>query len=350
MKKNYIGICLDSSGSMNSIRRATVKAYNANIAGIRTASDRENQDTIMYSNAFGGEVRWLFRNSSVKVLKDLDEKSYSPSGGTPLFRALKDMVEELKRVPDYNDPEVAFQILVVTDGEENTSGAVVIEHVKQMMKELNKTDRWTFAFLVPDGTARDFVRNYNVPEGNVSEWSTTERGAEEAFKRTSQAYSNYFTKRTAGTNATNTFYSDLTNVTVAEVKANLKDISREVELLPVKNEAVIRDLVEKETRKPFLKGAAFYELVKTEKKVQDYKQIAIRNKKTGEVYAGAGARHLLGLPTSGDVKLVPGNHGQYDVFVQSTSVNRKLPAGTRVLYWPAIGVPYVEGVSAPWGR
>lgn len=31
-----------------------------------------------------------------------------------------------------------------------------------------------------------------------------------------------------------------------------------------------------------------------------------------------------------------GDQGQYDVFVQSTSVNRKLIAGTEVVYWPKV--------------
>ncbi len=112
----------------------------------------------------------------------------------------------------------------------------------------------------------------------------------------------------------------------------------------------IREFCEQKTKKPFLKGAAFYELIKPEKEVQDYKQIVIRDRTTGSVYAGANARHLLGLPDYGTVKLVPGDHSKYDVFVQSTSTNRKLTPHTRVLYFPDVGVAYTEGPSAPWAR
>lgn len=81
----------------------------------------------------------------------------------------------------------------------------------------------------------------------------------------------------------------------------------------------------------FLTGRACYQLTKPEK-IQDYKTIAIRDKLSGKVYEGGAARQLLGFPTIGDIKIAPGNTGNYEVFVQSNSVNRKLVAGTKVLY------------------
>jgi hypothetical protein len=49
------------------------------------------------------------------------------------------------------------------------------------------------------------------------------------------------------------------------------------------------------------------------------------------VYMGEDARRMLGLPTSGVAKVRPGNHSSFDVFVQSTSLNRKLVRGTKLL-------------------
>ena len=42
------------------------------------------------------------------------------------------------------------------------------------------------------------------------------------------------------------------------------------------------------------------------------------------------ARQLLGLPDY-EVKVSPTSHPNYDLFIQSTSVNRKLLAGQRVM-------------------
>ncbi len=73
---------------------------------------------------------------------------------------------------------------------------------------------------------------------------------------------------------------------------------------------------------------------------------AIRDKKTNAIYGGDAALQALGLPSYGTCRLAPGSHPAFDIFVQSTSVNRKLPAGTHVLYWPKVGVGYKEGPSA----
>jgi hypothetical protein len=95
-----------------------------------------------------------------------------------------------------------------------------------------------------------------------------------------------------------------------------------------------------------LKGAGFYQLTKTEPLVQDHKRILIRDKTTQAVYFGSAARQMLGLPAWGGVRLAPGDHGNFDIFIQSTSVNRKLAKGTSLIYWENVGKKYLEGPSA----
>ncbi len=183
--------------------------------------------------------------------------------------------------------------------------------------------------------------NLGIPDGNILEWEQTERGVEIAARATEQAYSNYFSARSRGLTSTKGFYTtDLTGVSKATVKSKLVDISDEVEFFDVRREQQIRSFVESKISGTMAKGGAFYQLTKKEDEVQDYKQIAIRDKKSGSVYSGVEARNLLGLPHNGTVKVAPGNHGSYDIFIQSTSVNRKLVPGTQVLYWPKVGTAY----------
>ena len=56
------------------------------------------------------------------------------------------------------------------------------------------------------------------------------------------------------------------------------------------------------------------------------------DKATGDLFTGGVAREMVGLPASGDAKIKPTSLAEYDVFVQSTSVNRKLIGGTKFLY------------------
>jgi len=51
-----------------------------------------------------------------------------------------------------------------------------------------------------------------------------------------------------------------------------------------------------------------------------------------EVY-GPDARDLIGLPAGGTEKVIPGNHANYDIYIQSTSNNRRLVRGTKLIYF-----------------
>lgn len=55
----------------------------------------------------------------------------------------------------------------------------------------------------------------------------------------------------------------------------------------------------------------------------------IVNKMNDIKYGGSDARDMLNLPPYA-VKVKPGSFGEWRIFVQSTSVNRKLIAGTTV--------------------
>lgn len=82
----------------------------------------------------------------------------------------------------------------------------------------------------------------------------------------------------------------------------------------------------------FKQGRGFYELTKPEK-VQGTKEIVLMSRATGDLFTGTRARELLGLPLDDeDVKLRPVNLEDFQVFIQSTSNNRKLMGGTRLLY------------------
>jgi hypothetical protein len=345
MQKTYIGFSRDHSGSMQLLAKNAARAYNSEVNAIKESASRENQDVIISVVKCGsgreGIVKREIVNSNISMLQPMAEHLYeAKANSTPLFDSVGELIEILSAVPDADNNDVAFLINVITDGEENSSRYWNGRKLGEKIRELQATDRWTFVFRVPHGYGRKLA-SFGIPEGNILEWEQTQRGIEVASQHTQAAYGEYFKQRTMGVRSVKNFYStDMSKVSVSQVKANLIDISNEIKLFavqPNENGMMIRPFVESKLGSPMLKGAAFYQLSKPEKEVQSYKQICIVDKKSGAVYSGAGARDLLGLPHYGTVKIVPGNHGQYDIFIQSTSVNRKLIAGTQVLYWTKAG-------------
>jgi len=336
--KQYIGISRDHSISMQGIARAAARDYNDNIAVIREAAHESKVDTIVSVVKSGvgaqGKVVREVVNSAVGVLHPIQESAYVADGhSTPLLDSIGDLISMLESVPDASDPNVSFLVMAITDGEENSSRLWNWRTLAEKMRRLTATDRWSFIFRVPRGYARELIK-HGIQEGNILEWDQTSKGVEVATQATRQAFTNFYQARSSGVSSTTKFYANLAQVDPKAIKKALVDISSEITIWPIMSTdpLVINAFVEKRMGS-LPRGAAFYQLSKTEE-VQDHKQIVVREKSTGRVYGGQAARDLLGLPTYGTVKLVPGNNGGFDVFVQSTSVNRKLIVGTNLLYWP----------------
>lgn len=349
MSKTYIGISRDHSISMRSIARAAARDYNQTIEGIRESSTTAGQDTILNVVRCGdGSSARVFRevvNSSVAAVRPIDEYNYGANGpSTPLFDSVGDLIEQLERVPDAST--ASFLVMAITDGDENSSSRWPASRLMDKINQLQKTDRWTFVFRVPRGHANTLSRQFGIPMGNILEWDQTERGVEVATQATKAAFTQYYDNLSRGLKSTSKFYANLNEVDIKTVKAALVDVSSQVDLWLTSQKEVIKDFCERKSKQGFVKGAAFYQLTKPEREVQDYKQIVLRDKVSGAVYGGAAARDLLQLPKFGTVAVNPGDHGQYDIYIQSTSVNRVLPPGTQLLYWPTFATPMAVPATA----
>jgi hypothetical protein len=339
--KTYIGISRDHSGSMNCIARAAARDYNNTITATQRAASANAIETALSVVRCGGGVQRDVACIPIGAAQLLEESAYRTDGhNTPLFDSVSMLVDDFLKLPDAADPETTFVIMATTDGQ-NNAGRVTAPELGRRIRELVATDRWTFVFRVPRGYAKDLV-NMGIEPGNILEWEQTEKGVAAASVANETAFNEYYASRSVGVRSTKTFYSSMKSVTSADVKATLRDISGEVQLFPISSAddgKQIRTFVEARLGgKPMAKGAAFYQLSHAEDKVQGYKLIAVRDRTTNAIYSGDAARDMLGLPRGYDARVRPGDHGNFDVFIQSTSVNRKLCAGTQLMYWPNVPV------------
>lgn len=106
------------------------------------------------------------------------------------------------------------------------------------------------------------------------------------------------------------------------------------QVLDVAKDVPIAEFVRAEGLK-FRTGRGFYEFTKPVE-VQDYKEVILIDKRSGDMYSGKAARKLLKLPTTGTARIKPEVAREvlrdYTAMIQSTSANRKLIGGTKFLY------------------
>jgi uncharacterized protein YegL len=227
---NRVAIVLDKSGSMLPIKKKTLEALNKNIVTIKEQAAQSGQDTTVTLVTFGSRVDQEFFNRPVDSLKELRDGDYRIDGMTALFDAVGQTIERFQAMPDSGEKNVSFLILVITDGAENASSRWNPASLNAEIRRVQQTDRYTLAFLLPQGNKLGFCRQFSVPEGNVQEWETSDKGVEEYSRQTTKGIGSYYAARAAGQSSVKTFYSDMSGVSVKDVKAVLDDLSGKVKL------------------------------------------------------------------------------------------------------------------------
>lgn len=341
--KNYIGFVNDHSSSMKTHARAAVGDYNANITAVKEAASREMLDTVVSVVGLGypqgHQITRQVTISNPHVLKPITQ--WPTIGGTPLFDGIGNMIELLIGLPDASSTDVSFLVMVTTDGEEAHSKKHNADSLRRLIQHVSTSGRWTFVFRIPINANTSQIDALGIPMGNIQKWDTTSStGMTAATAQTTSAMDNFFVARSAGAKSSSAFYATAAAINLAV----LEDISKKVSLYVVPMESIgieIRLFILKH-RMEYLKGAAFYQLTKTEARVSHTKLILVRERVTGKIYGGQQARTMIGLPTDRNARLHPGDHKNFDLFIQSESVNRKLVPGSGVVYWKEVGVPFTD--------
>jgi hypothetical protein len=322
---NHIAFVVDASSSMSHRSDAVVKAFDAQIQHLARRSKEVEQETrvSVYFFADHDAIHCVIFDKDVLRLPSL-AGLYRAYGNTALIDATAKAIADLETTSQlYGDH--AFLVFALTDGEENNSrlkGSQLASKLKSL------PDNWTVAVLVPDASGVHEAKQAGFPADNIAVWNTSGRGLEEVSKKFTESTEVFFQNRAKGIRGTRSLFKlDVSDLSSKKVNDNLDSLkAHEFQIVKIKRDCTIRDTVEQATGKDYIKGCAFYQLMKPET-VQAYKKVIIRNKTSGYLYTGDKARKLLGLPDH-ELRLRPEDLGRFDIFVQSTSVNRKLIAGT----------------------
>ncbi|MDN3059470.1 VWA domain-containing protein [Streptomyces sp. SRF1] len=335
---NHVALVLDASSSMSHLSRKVVEVADQQIAYLARRSKELDQETRVTVYVFADKAECVIYDKDVLRMPSL-KQLYKVGGMTALLAAtLKSQRELAQTAQLYGDH--SFLTFVLTDGQENASHRspdTLAKNPRQLIQSVaemiaTQDDNWTLAVLVPDQMGKHEAMQCGFPKDNIAIWdATSTQGLEEAGQVIQQATENFMVGRAQGIRGSRAVFSTgAETVNEDTIKAaGLTPVDpSQYQLIPVARAAAIRDWVI-ECGHTFRTGCAFYQLSKSEK-IQARKQIAVLEKKTDRVYTGPEARALLGLPDM-EVRVKPDHNDDFTIFVQSTSVNRKLVPHTRLL-------------------
>ncbi len=329
---NHIVLVLDASASMTNVSKDVVKVADNQIQYLARRSkelDQETRITVYTFNTTGyvhapqHNIDCLIYDKDVLRMPSI-AGLYRPDGATPLIDATLTALEDLEQTPEKYG-EHSFLVYVLTDGEENQSSRSSFELSTKLSR---LKDNWTLAAFVPNQTGVFEAKKFGFPKDNIAVWdATSAKGVSEMGERIRETTETFMVNRSKGIRGSKNLFQ-LAKPSVGEVQNNLTGLGwGSYDLVDVNYTDRIDEFVRRELGRPYVVGQAYYQLTKTET-IQPQKQIAIYTR--GNVYTGYEARELLGLPDE-HVKVKPGDYDDYEIFVQSTSVNRKLIAGQKLL-------------------
>ncbi|MGW6565894.1 vWA domain-containing protein [Streptomyces sp. NPDC054975] len=335
---NHVALVLDASSSMSHLSRKVVDVADQQIAYLARRSRELEQETRVTVYVFADTVECVIYDKDVLRMPSL-KQLYRTGGMTALLAAaLKSQRELAQTAQLYGDH--SFLTFVLTDGQENASHRCpdapaknpreLVTAVSQMIG--TQQDNWTLAVLVPDQMGKREAMQCGFPRENIAIWdATSTQGLEEAGHVIREATEKFMVGRAQGIRGSRAVFStgaEAVNKDTIKAAGLTPVDPSQYHLIPVARDAAIRDWVT-ESGHTYRTGHAYYQLSKPEK-VQARKQIAVLEKKTDKIYTGPEARTLLGLPDT-EVRVKPDHNDDFTIFIQSTSVNRKLVPHTRLL-------------------
>lgn len=166
----YITFLLDRTGSMQSIKKATIDGFNEFVNGQKTAKVKGD----MTLTIFDSESIDVLYTNPVKDVPVLTSDDFVPRAMTPLFDGIGRTIRNAKDrlAAETKQPDTVI-VVIMTDGLENASSEFKIEDVRALVKEQEEAG-WKFVFLGANMDAYAEGMNLGMENAQYVTYSATE--------------------------------------------------------------------------------------------------------------------------------------------------------------------------------
>ena len=192
MKKDYchISVVLDRSGSMGSIRHDTIGGFNT---FLKTQKESPGEATLSLTQ-FDTEYLLVHSFVPIQEVPELNERTFVPRGATALYDAIGLAIvgcgEKLAALSEEERPEKVI-LVILTDGEENSSREYSHSRIQGMIKEQSDKYNWEFVFLGANIDAKKVGDSLGVKLGNTMTYAANSKGVGASFASMSDGMTMY---------------------------------------------------------------------------------------------------------------------------------------------------------------
>jgi uncharacterized protein YegL len=163
MKKDLceLIVCIDESGSMSGVTNDTIGGFNQFVKTHQNLPGEAKLTLVKFNTKY--EI--VHNGLDIQKVPLLDNTTYIAGGMTALLDAVGRSIDEvgkrLSETPEEERPEKVI-MLIITDGEENSSKEYKLEQIKQKMKHQQDVYNWEILFMGADQDAWQNAGNMGI--------------------------------------------------------------------------------------------------------------------------------------------------------------------------------------------
>lgn len=176
-KRTDITVILDRSGSMDSIKSATIEGYNKFLQTHKSEGTNVRISLIQFDN----EYELVYQEKQIKKKYFLNHNSFIPRGMTALFDAIGKTVigidERINRKKEI--PQVI--VAIITDGYENDSRIYCQNEIKRLVKQRINEHNWSFVYLGANQDAIFEGKRLGISSDHSFNFKASNSGIKRAF-------------------------------------------------------------------------------------------------------------------------------------------------------------------------
>jgi Mg-chelatase subunit ChlD len=174
-------LVLDRSGSMQSIRGATISSVNEFLTTQKLA-DGEAYITLYQ---FDHEFQAMCEATDARLIGEISEETYQPRGSTALLDAIGEAIERTRLRLDCCDNDATVIFAVMTDGYENASQRYNAGQIKNLLRRCGRSG-WEVLFLGANMDAVEVATELGMQRCRAATFGACPKGVEAGIDMVSQ--------------------------------------------------------------------------------------------------------------------------------------------------------------------
>lgn len=186
----FIGIVIDRSGSMSGLRTDVIGGFNQFLADQKKIPGYAR----VTMTQFDHEYKVLYSNVSITEVQPLTPETYEPRGSTALLdavgRTVNSIGAHLASLKESDRPNQVI-MLIMTDGEENSSVEFNLDQIKSMIEHQRSKYQWEFVFIGANQDSFASASALGMNANNSYTYAANSVGVQNLFAATSKGMTSY---------------------------------------------------------------------------------------------------------------------------------------------------------------